>query len=54
MATTTATDRDAADGRDAWRGVAQRGIGPCYASKANRNGLRFADLLDGDAALETK
>lgn len=27
-------------------GTTKRGIGPCYASKANRNGLRFADLLN--------
>jgi hypothetical protein len=27
-------------------GTTKRGIGPCYASKINRNGLRFADLLD--------
>ncbi|KAJ8599945.1 hypothetical protein CTAYLR_002817 [Chrysophaeum taylorii] len=28
-------------------GTTKRGIGPCYASKANRNGIRFADLKDG-------
>jgi adenylosuccinate synthase len=27
-------------------GTTKRGIGPCYASKANRNGIRFADLTD--------
>lgn len=27
-------------------GTTKRGIGPCYASKINRNGLRFVDLLD--------
>ncbi|KAG8467354.1 hypothetical protein KFE25_000670 [Diacronema lutheri] len=27
-------------------GTTKRGIGPCYASKINRNGLRFTDLLD--------
>ena len=27
-------------------GTTKRGIGPCYASKANRNGIRFADLLN--------
>ena len=27
-------------------GTTRRGIGPCYASKANRNGIRFADLLN--------
>jgi adenylosuccinate synthase len=27
-------------------GTTKRGIGPCYASKATRNGLRFADLLN--------
>jgi len=27
-------------------GTTKRGIGPCYASKVNRNGLRFIDLLD--------
>lgn len=36
-----------------WRGVGRigttgRGIGPCYASKAARTGLRVADLLDPD------
>lgn len=29
-------------------GTTKRGIGPCYASKANRNGLRVCDLLDDD------
>lgn len=29
-------------------GTTKRGIGPCYASKANRNGIRFADLLEPD------
>eukprot|EP00633_Aureoumbra_lagunensis_P008390 CAMPEP_0197314778 /NCGR_PEP_ID=MMETSP0891-20130614/35170_1 /TAXON_ID=44058 ORGANISM="Aureoumbra lagunensis, Strain CCMP1510" /NCGR_SAMPLE_ID=MMETSP0891 /ASSEMBLY_ACC=CAM_ASM_000534 /LENGTH=513 /DNA_ID=CAMNT_0042803389 /DNA_START=107 /DNA_END=1648 /DNA_ORIENTATION=+ len=28
-------------------GTTKRGIGPCYASKANRNGIRFCDLMDG-------
>ena len=26
-------------------GTTKRGIGPCYATKANRCGLRFADLV---------
>ena len=30
------------------------GIGPCYASKANRNGLRFCDLMEDDASLVAK
>lgn len=34
-------------------GTTKRGIGPCYASKATRNGLRFADLLN-EATLEEK
>mmetsp|Transcript_13782 Transcript_13782/g.36959 ORF Transcript_13782/g.36959 Transcript_13782/m.36959 type:complete len:470 (-) Transcript_13782:246-1655(-) len=34
-------------------GTTKRGIGPCYASKVNRNGIRFADLLDPDT-LATK
>jgi adenylosuccinate synthase len=29
-------------------GTTKKGIGPCYASKANRNGLRAGDLLDWD------
>ena len=28
-------------------GTTKRGIGPCYASKMNRNGVRFCDLKDG-------
>ncbi|KAJ1446969.1 Adenylosuccinate synthetase [Pelagophyceae sp. CCMP2097] len=35
-------------------GTTKRGIGPCYASKANRNGLRFADLVGDPAALVAK
>jgi len=27
-------------------GTTKRGIGPCYAAKATRNGIRFHDLLD--------
>jgi adenylosuccinate synthase len=27
-------------------GTTRRGIGPCYASKATRNGIRFADLIN--------
>ena len=27
-------------------GTTKRGIGPCYASKATRNGIRFADLIN--------
>ena len=38
-----------------WRGLGRigttgRGIGPCYADKAARTGLRFADLLDPELA----
>lgn len=33
-------------------GTTKRGIGPCYASKATRNGLRFADLLNEDTLEE--
>lgn len=29
-------------------GTTKKGIGPCYASKANRNGVRAGDLLDWD------
>jgi adenylosuccinate synthase len=29
-------------------GTTKKGIGPCYASKANRNGLRAGDLKDWD------
>lgn len=29
-------------------GTTKRGIGPAYASKANRNGIRFSDILDAD------
>jgi len=29
-------------------GTTKRGIGPCYATKMNRNGIRFAELLDFD------
>ncbi|KAH8045797.1 adenylosuccinate synthase [Aureococcus anophagefferens] len=35
-------------------GTTKRGIGPCYASKANRNGLRFCDLVGDDAGLVAK
>ena len=35
-------------------GTTKRGIGPCYASKANRNGLRFCDLVGEDAGLVAK
>jgi len=30
-------------------GTTKRGIGPCYANKMNRNGLRFGDLLQWDS-----
>jgi adenylosuccinate synthase len=33
-------------------GTTKRGIGPCYASKATRNGIRFADLLNEDTLRE--
>jgi len=33
-------------------GTTKRGIGPTYADKANRNGLRLADLLDEEVARE--
>jgi adenylosuccinate synthase len=33
-------------------GTTKRGIGPCYASKATRNGIRFADLLNEDTLEE--
>ena len=29
-------------------GTTKRGIGPCYADKAARCGIRLADMLDGD------
>merc|ERR1719272_1614808 len=29
-------------------GTTKRGIGPCYSSKAIRNGVRFGDLLHFD------
>mmetsp|Transcript_4734 Transcript_4734/g.14047 ORF Transcript_4734/g.14047 Transcript_4734/m.14047 type:complete len:484 (+) Transcript_4734:105-1556(+) len=32
-------------------GTTKRGIGPCYASKMNRNGLRFCDLVGPDSTL---
>jgi len=32
-------------------GTTKRGIGPAYASKMNRNGLRFCDLVGPDAVL---
>jgi len=35
-------------------GTTKRGIGPAYASKANRNGLRFCDLMGDDANLVAK
>ncbi len=34
-------------------GTTKRGIGPCYADKAARSGIRFADLLD-DAIFKKK
>jgi len=30
-------------------GTTKRGIGPCYANKMNRNGLRFVDMLHWDS-----
>jgi len=33
-------------------GTTKRGIGPCYATKMNRNGIRFAELLDFDRFAE--
>jgi len=33
-------------------GTTKRGIGPTYADKANRNGLRLVDLLDSEVAKE--
>jgi adenylosuccinate synthase len=35
-------------------GTTGRGIGPCYADKATRLGIRFADLYDDDASLRDK
>lgn len=35
-------------------GTTKRGIGPCYASKANRNGLRVCDLVDGTLKAKLK
>lgn len=32
-------------------GTTKRGIGPCYASKANRNGLRMCDVASSDDKL---
>lgn len=29
-------------------GTTGRGIGPCYADKASRNGIRFAEMIDAD------
>lgn len=42
---------------EVWRGDGRigttgRGIGPCYADKASRTGLRVADLLDPDRCAE--
>lgn len=33
-------------------GTTQKGIGPCYADKVNRIGIRIGDLLDKDRLLE--
>lgn len=33
-------------------GTTKRGIGPCYSTKMNRIGLRFADLLEWDHFIE--
>lgn len=33
-------------------GTTKKGIGPCYADKASRSGLRIADLLDADILKE--
>jgi len=38
------------DGLDSKIGTTGRGIGPCYADKINRVGLRFADLTEVDVA----
>jgi len=35
-------------------GTTGRGIGPCYADKATRLGIRLADLYDDDASLRDK
>lgn len=35
-------------------GTTKKGIGPTYASKANRNGLRLADLLGDFNAFKEK
>ena len=43
--------REAALGRNKI-GTTKRGIGPTYADKANRNGLRLADMLDEEVARE--
>ena len=42
------------EGRGGGLGTTKRGIGPCYASKMNRNGLRFCDLVGADATLVDK
>ncbi len=33
-------------------GTTKRGIGPCYADKAERTGIRFEDLVDGEKLKE--
>jgi len=33
-------------------GTTKRGIGPCYANKMNRNGIRFGDLLQWDSFVQ--
>jgi len=33
-------------------GTTKRGIGPCYANKMNRNGIRFGDLLHWDSFVQ--
>ena len=35
-------------------GTTKKGIGPAYSSKANRTGLRIADLVGDFASFETK
>ena len=35
-------------------GTTRKGIGPCYASKINRNGVRVGDLFESWDGFETK
>ena len=46
--------QDGSNGGGGKLGTTKKGVGPTYASKANRNGLRVSDLVGDFAQFEKK